>query len=173
MAAKLRVRSVMAKTEIPNRPDAFAGRRQVAIVASLYNEDYVQGLLDHCLDELTQLVPHSARSIYRVPGAFEIPVAVAEVLATRKPDVLIALGVIIQGATAHAELVAESVTASLQQQSVTQRIPIIHEVLLVQSAGQAEERTLQPRLNRGREAARAAVNMLELFTRLRSDETSG
>jgi 6,7-dimethyl-8-ribityllumazine synthase len=163
----------MAKTELLNRPDPFTGRRHVAIVASLYNGDYVQGLIDNCLDELTGLVPHAARSVYRVPGAFEIPVAVAEVLATRKPDVLIALGVIIQGATAHADLVAESVTASLQRQAETSRVPIIHEVLLVQSAAQAEERTLQPRLNRGREAARAAVNMLELFSRMRAEETAG
>ncbi len=163
----------MAKTELPSRPDAFAGRRHVAIVASLYNDRYVEGLLDNCMDELHELVPHAARSVYRVPGAFEIPVAVAEVLATREPDVVIALGVIIQGATAHAELVAESVTAALQQQAVAARVPVVHEVLLVQSADQAEERSLQPRLNRGREAARAAVNMLELFSQLRAGNQPG
>lgn len=157
----------MAKTEIPAKPEAIEGRRHVAIVASLYNETYVQGLIDHCLEELSELVPHAARSMYRVPGAFEIPVTVSEVLATREPDVVIAFGVIIQGETAHADLVAESVTAALQQQAVAARVPVIHEVLLVQSAGQAGERTLQPRLNRGREAARAAVNMLELFARMR------
>lgn len=163
----------MAKTELPSRPDAFSGRRHVAIVASLYNDHYVDGLLENCMDELHELVPHAARSVYRVPGAFEIPVAVAEVLASRAPDVVIALGVIIQGATAHADLVAEAVTASLQRQAVDARVPVIHEVLLVQSADQAEERTRQPRLNRGREAARAAVNMLELFTQLRAGERPG
>ena len=70
---------------------------------------------------------------------------------------------IIRGATAHADLIAESITRSLQQISIDNLLPIIHEVLLVNDAEQAETRSLGDEMNRGREAAESAVAMIEVM----------
>jgi 6,7-dimethyl-8-ribityllumazine synthase len=79
---------------------------------------------------------------------------------------VIALGLIIRGSTAHADLVAESVTTSLQQLAVDHRVPIIHEVLLVDDEKQAYARCIGANINRGREAARAATSMIDIFQEL-------
>ncbi|MDP4790463.1 MAG: 6,7-dimethyl-8-ribityllumazine synthase, partial [Verrucomicrobiales bacterium] len=89
-------------------------------------------------------------------------VACAEV----QPLAIIALGVIIRGSTAHADLIAASITRSLADTGVSHLIPVIHEVLLVENADQAEARTLGDELNRGREAAEAAVAMIEVMASL-------
>ena len=73
---------------------------------------------------------------------------------------------IIRGATAHADLVAESVTTSLQHLAVTHRVPIIHEVLLVDDDKQAYARCIGSNLNRGREAARIAASMVDIFAEI-------
>ena len=72
-------------------------------------------------------------------------------------DCILALGVVLQGETAHAELIARSVTAALMNLALEFRVPVIHEVLLLKNVEQAKARCLGPELNRGIEAARAAV----------------
>jgi 6,7-dimethyl-8-ribityllumazine synthase len=74
-------------------------------------------------------------------------------------DAIVAFGVIIQGATAHAELIGRTVTEALMQISLETRVPVIHEVLLVQNEEQARERCLGDEINRGTEAARVAIRM--------------
>ncbi len=151
----------------PSRPVVSTSRVNIAIVASLYNETYVQALLDAVRRELEQLVPLAHVMTYRVPGAFEIPVCAEFVLRHNKPDVVIALGVILRGATEHADLVGASVTDALQRMAVTHVVPVVHEVLLLESEEQARERCIGDRMNRGTEAARVAVNMIQLFEKLR------
>jgi 6,7-dimethyl-8-ribityllumazine synthase len=140
----------------------------IAIVASLYNNQFVQGLLDAGREELEELAPNASITVYRVPGAFEIPVCAELVLKSSEPDVVIAFGVIIRGSTEHADLVGATVTDALQQMAVRHVTPIIHEVLLVSSEEQAEERCLGVTMNRGTEAAQTAVNMLSLFRKMRA-----
>jgi len=74
---------------------------------------------------------------------------------------IIALGVIIQGETQHARLIAEAITHSLLDLSLRHRIPVIHEVLLVENEAQARVRCLGEEMNRGTEAARIAVRMIQ------------
>ena len=152
----------------PTRPRPIQEPVSIAIVASLYNNQFVQGLLDASREELEELAPNASITVYRVPGAFEIPVCSELVLKSTKPDVLIAFGVIIRGSTEHADLVGATVTDALQQMAVRHVTPIIHEVLLVSSEEQAEERCLGVTMNRGTEAAQTAVNMLSLFRKMRA-----
>ena len=152
-------------TALPQRPrHAQTQTARVAIVASLYNEQFTDALVDNTRDELSKILPNSHLDLARVPGAFEIPVA-CEALLNKpdKPSIIIALGVIIQGSTQHANLVADSVTHSLQEMAIRHKTPIIHEVLLVENEKQAYARCIGANLNRGREAARAAYTMVELF----------
>jgi len=142
-------------------------RRTFAIVASQYNAEFVHGLVDHARRELEAISPNFSIQTYEVPGAFEIPLMVQEV-AGRGVDAIIALGVIIAGQTQHANLIAGAITTSLQQLSLTHRLPIIHEVLLVSNADQARVRCLEEEINRGTEAARVAAQMVQTLGSLRS-----
>jgi 6,7-dimethyl-8-ribityllumazine synthase len=103
-----------------------------------------------------------------VPGAFEIPVVVQEVAAAQQVDAVIALGVIIQGATMHADLIGRSVTEALQQIALKHRTPVIHEVLLLDDEIQARQRCIDEKLNRGTEAARSAARIAEVVNGLKA-----
>lgn len=153
---------------IPQRPRITQERLSIAIVASLYNETYVEGLLNAAKDELQDIAPNVTITSYRVPGAFEIPVCTELILRSSKPDAVIALGVILRGATEHADLVAASVTDALQRAATTHCVPVVHEVLLLDTTDQAEERCLGATINRGTEAARVAINMVNLFAAMRA-----
>lgn len=153
----------------PSRPRPIQDRVSIAIVASLYNNQFVQGLLDAGREELEELAPNAVITVYRVPGAFEVPACAELVIKNTKPDAVITYGVIIRGSTEHADLVGASVTDALQQMAVRHTTPVIHEVLLVNSEEQAQERCLGTKINRGTEAAQAAVNMVALFRKMRAN----
>ncbi len=152
----------------PQRPrQIFTARRSFAIVASQYNPEYVKGLIDSVRREIETIAPKSTINIIEVPGAFEIPVALQEVAARGGFDAIIALGVIIKGQTAHADLIGRSITDSLQSIALRFRIPVIHEVLLVDNEEQARARTLGSTHNRGIEAARAALQIAEVMSEIK------
>ncbi len=130
-----------------------------AIVASRYNETYVQGLVDSATSELNEVEPGADVHLVRVPGSFEIPLAVKLVAMQKKVDAILALGVVLRGETAHADLIARSVTTALMNLALELKVPVIHEVLLLDNQNQAKARCLGAKLNRGTEAARAAVSI--------------
>ena len=136
-----------------------ATRRSFAIVASQYNPDFVKALVESTRRELMILVPQCSIETFEVPGAFEIPVVLQEIAHRGGFDAIIALGVIIEGETLHADLIGRSVTTALQDIALRFRTPVIHEVLLVRNEDQAKVRTLNEGNNRGIEAARAAVRV--------------
>ena len=148
-------------------PASFSNAGRSPIVASQYNSEFVEGLLTHAQKELAVLMPESSIQHVQVPGAFEIPLAVQEVAERGGVVAIIALGVIIQGETQHARLIAEAVTRSLLELSLAHRVPVIHEVLLVENEAQARARCLETEGNRGTEAARIAVRMAQGFGELR------
>lgn len=150
-------------TILPPRPRHVGSKVRICVVASRYNEEFTDALVENAIEELGVLIPQSRVDLVRVPGAFEIPVTISNVLIREQPACIIALGLIIRGATAHADLVAESVTASLQSMAVTHIVPIINEVLLVDDEKQAYARCVGASLNRGREAARAAASIIDVF----------
>lgn len=151
---------------LPPRPRHLGAKVRICIVASKYNEEFTDALVENAIDELSELMPNSRVDLIRVPGAFEIPVTVSHIIQRDPPVCIIALGLIIRGATAHADLVAESVTSSLQGLAVNHCVPVIHEVLLVDDEKQAYARCIGAALNRGREAARAATSMIDIFQEL-------
>jgi 6,7-dimethyl-8-ribityllumazine synthase len=155
---------------IPSRPAASLERSHIAIVASLYNQEYVDAMLDAARDELVVIAPHASIAVYRVPGAFEIPVTIEQILRQSETDAVLALGLIIRGETEHGDLVAASVTDALQRIAVAHATPIVHEVLLVDNDEQAEARCMGEEINRGTEAARVAVNMVSLFRKMHSTQ---
>lgn len=153
----------------PDAPRTTSRNGTVAIVASLYNHTYTDALVSSASETIGKLAPGLTLRIVRVPGAFEIPLAVEALASSENPPIaIIALGVIIRGSTAHADLIAESITRSLHDTSLSHLIPVIHEVLLVNNSEQAEARCLGDELNRGREAAQAAIAMIDVMAELES-----
>jgi len=146
------------------KPRIFTPKARICIVASKYNETFTHALLENAMAELSELAPQARIDVVRVPGAFEIPVMVAQSIDRVSPDCVIALGLLIRGNTAHADLVAAAVTDSLQRIAVETQVPVIHEVLLCDDEKQAYARCISEQLNRGREAARAAATMVDVIS---------
>jgi 6,7-dimethyl-8-ribityllumazine synthase len=149
----------------PTRARAAADRNarfRFAIVASEYNARFVQGLVDAATKEIRAAMPKATVLLQRVPGAFEIPLLVQKAArSVRGVDAVIAFGVILQGKTAHADLIAGSVTDALIRIALETGVPVVHGVLHG-TVAQARVRCLQPRSNRGVEAARTAMHMAQI-----------
>ena len=98
---------------MPSRPRQGTQRRTFAIVASEYNREFVDGLVDHAQRELNEISHAFNVMNFTVPGAFEIPLVVQEIAAKQEVDAIIALGVIIEGETAHdvPAIAAEAIVA--------------------------------------------------------------
>jgi 6,7-dimethyl-8-ribityllumazine synthase len=148
------------------RPRLVAAKRTFAIVASQFNPSYVQGLLDHAARELQ--TPMAKVALYRVPGAFEIPIVVRELAQQKKADVILALGVIIKGKTDHADNLSRSVTDALQRIALDYGVPVINCVHTFAKDLDARERCLEEKINRGTEAARAAIEIANVMSDLRT-----
>lgn len=153
--------SVPPKPRIPT-----SGRHKLAIVASQFNQEYTDGMVESTIDELAIVVPSARVDLIRVPGAFEIPLATKLVLENEEPTAVICLGLILEGETAHAELVATSVTDQLLKLSLQYNTPVVHEVLLVETHEQAHARCLGVEMNRGVDAARATASMMDVCKEL-------
>jgi len=146
-------------------------RRSYAIVASEYNPELVQELVNSAASELNSQSTGATVVLYQVPGAFEIPIVVQELARTQVYSAIIALGVIIYGKTDHGRLISETVTDHLMRISLENKIPVIHEVITA-----PDETTAQARVgkeyDRGAEAARAAVEMAQLLNDIARREVS-
>ena len=138
-----------------------------AIVASKYNARYVDAMLRAASKYLRDTGAEKIL-IVRVPGAYEIPVVVARLARTHSPPLsaIICLGVILRGATTHAQHIGEAVSNTLSQIQALHEIPIIHEVLLLENEQQARERCLSRDHNRGAEAAQTALEMAQVMRAL-------
>jgi 6,7-dimethyl-8-ribityllumazine synthase len=160
-------------TLIPPRPRQVGITRQVgirrrfALVASQFNQQYVQGLVNYATQELRALVPSVTIDLYQVPGAFEIPIVTRELARQKRADAILALAVILQGKTDHAVNLSSSVTDALQRIAIEDGIPVINAVLSLKTETQARERCLEGEMNRGTEAARAAVQISSTLADLR------
>jgi 6,7-dimethyl-8-ribityllumazine synthase len=156
--------------ESPPRPGITKAKRTFHIVASRFNSQFVDGLVDHAMQELRALAPDATISLHRVPGAFEIPVVVREVASRQSADAIIACGVILQGETNHAQNLSRSVTDALQCIAIENCVPVINVVLSFDNEAQARARCLENKINRGTEAARTAVEIANVLADVRSKQ---
>jgi 6,7-dimethyl-8-ribityllumazine synthase len=153
-------------TEFPLRPEVLNEAVRIAIVASEYNRSYVDGLMRFASEELAAIAPQAKLTNVRVPGSFEIPIAVQAVAKYHKPDAILAFGLIFDGETLHASLIATAVTQALLTISLKESVPVLHEVLVAKNEEQAKARCLSPELNRGTEAARAAIRIVQTLRQI-------
>ena len=154
----------------PSRPPIAKAKRTFYIVASRFNAQYVDGLVDHVVEELRALAPDGMILIHRVPGSFEIPVIAREVAIQNKASAIVACGVILQGETDHAQNLSRSITNALQHIAIERGVPVINAVLSFDNEEQARARCLKNKINRGTEAARAAVEIANVLSEVRSKQ---
>jgi len=125
-----------------------------ALVVSEYNREYTDALLSSAQ---TALTGHEQK-VVRVPGAFEIPL----LARSKKYAAVIALGLVWQGKTPHAQEITRAVTDALMRISLETDVPILHEVLAIKTDAEARARCMGTKLNRGREAAEAALALVSI-----------
>jgi 6,7-dimethyl-8-ribityllumazine synthase len=138
-----------------------------AIVVSRFNPEVTDGLLRGARGALTDAeVEDEDVTVVRVPGAFELPLTVGRLAATGRFHAVIALGALIKGDTMHFEYIAAAATHGLARAAASTGVPIAFGVLTTLTDEQAQARSGDGPGNKGREAARAAVEMATLFRRL-------
>lgn len=148
----------------------ISGRgRRFGVVASRFNGRVVEQLLAGAIECLRRHgVAEADLTVIRVPGAWEIPLALTELAAAGGFDGLVALGVVIRGETPHFEYVSGEASRGIARVSAEHRLPVGFGLLTCDTSAQAEERAGGKAGNKGWEAALAALEMADLVSRLRS-----
>ena len=155
--------------EIPDDVDVLEGeagptRRLIAVVVSKFNGDITTRLLESAFAELDTIgVARSQLTVVPVPGAFELPIAAMALAKTRRYLCVIALGCVIRGETPHFDYVASEAASGLQLAGLETGIPVSFGVLTCDTREQAEAR-----VSKGADAVRAALEMADLFSQLRT-----
>ena len=137
------------------------------IVASRFNSFIVDQLESGAIDTL---IRHGADKnhihLIKAPGAFELPMVVQRIAATKKYDAIIALGAVIRGGTPHFEYVAGECVKGIAHVALQYDVPVSFGVLTVDTIEQAIERAGTKAGNKGAEAAMSAIEMVSLFNNL-------
>jgi 6,7-dimethyl-8-ribityllumazine synthase len=143
--------------------------RTVGVVVSRFNGEISNKLLESALEALAAAgVSEERITVMPVPGAFELPFGAMALAKTRRYSCVIALGCVVRGETAHFEYVAGEAASGLQLAGLETGVPVAFGVLTVDTAEQAEAR-----LDKGADAARAALEMADLFAQVREQAKSG
>lgn len=135
---------------------------KVFIVASSWHSQIMDGLIAGARKELVRSGATDV-TLWRVPGAFELPLA-AELAIADGAQVVIALGVVIRGETPHFDYVCDAATQGLTQVQVNRRVPIGFGLLTVNTEQEALNRAGldRSREDKGAEAVQAALSMARL-----------
>jgi 6,7-dimethyl-8-ribityllumazine synthase len=135
-----------------------------AIVASRWNELISARLVEGAIDGLTRLGAKDGNvDLYRVPGAFEIPLLALRLAQSRKFDAIICLGTIIRGQTPHFDYIASEVTRGISHAGLTSGLPVVFGIVTADTVDQAIDRAGVKLGNKGFEAAMTAVELVNLY----------
>jgi len=147
----------------------YGADRTVGVVVSRFNGEISNKLLESALEALVSAgVSEERITVMPVPGAFELPFGAMALAKTRRYSCVVALGCVMRGKTAHFDYVAGEAASGLQLAGLETGVPVSFGVLTVDNTKQAEQR-----LDKGAEAARAALEMADLFAQVREQAKSG
>ena len=150
--------------------DHDAAGLRFAVVASRFNDEFVDGLLRGALDCLAR---HGAKAddvvVVRAPGAFEIPAVARKLIAGGGVDAIVALGCLLRGETPHFDFISAQVTSELSRVSVDAQFPVAFGVITCNTVEQAVARSLPGSGNKGWEAALAAIEMANLLRTMKDE----
>jgi 6,7-dimethyl-8-ribityllumazine synthase len=135
-----------------------------AIVASRWNEFITGRLVEGALDALERLGANEGSvSIYRVPGAFEIPLLAKRLAQSRRFDAIICVGTIIRGQTPHFDYIANEVARGISQAGLESGVPVVFGIVTADTVDQAIDRAGVKLGNKGFEAGMTAVELANLY----------
>lgn len=158
----------MAYKTIEGKLDASG--LKFAIVVARFNSFITERLLGGAIDGL---VRHGAKEdeidVVRVPGSWELPLAVSEVAKTGKYNAILCLGAVIRGDTPHFDYVAGEATKGVSQVSMQTGVPVAFGVLTTNTVEQAVDRAGAKQGNKGFDAAMTAIEMANVLQRLRGN----
>lgn len=136
--------------------------KRIAIVHSTYYKEEMEALVRSAVDTLKMAgIPEENIALYPAPGSFEVPLIGSVLAEHKRADALIGLGIIVEGETYHARLLAENVARGIMDVQIRYRIPFAFEVLYVNSIKFARRR-----LDKGKEAAEAVLSSLAQIERI-------
>ncbi|MCK5214074.1 MAG: 6,7-dimethyl-8-ribityllumazine synthase [Candidatus Omnitrophica bacterium] len=142
-------------------------RKNFGIVVSRFNDFITEKLLDGCLKELARLgVKKNQITVVWVPGAFEIPLTALKLAKKKTVSGVICLGAVIRGDTFHFELVAENCAAGIREASLITGKPVVLGVITTDTINQAYARSKDNGDNKGKEAACALVEMVNVLSKI-------
>jgi 6,7-dimethyl-8-ribityllumazine synthase len=163
------VEHVRGEVEVPDGFTVLEGtplgnRRSVGVVVSRFNGGVTNRMLQTALDSLLEAgVSQDSITVMPVPGAFELPLAAMALAKTRRYACIVALGAVVRGETPHFDYVASECASGLQLAGIETGVPVAFGVLTVDTVEQAEER-----IPKAADAVRSALEMADLFARLRA-----
>jgi len=140
---------------------------KVVLVVSRFNDVITERLLagaEDCLERHGCVEDN--RTVVRVPGAWEIPLATRKLVQSGKFDAIVALGALVRGDTPHFDFLAAEVSKGLGQIALDADIPVIYGVLTSDTVEQAMDRAGAKGGNKGWDAALSAIEMVNLFRRM-------
>ncbi len=144
---------------------------KIGIVVSRFNELITKAMLDGALNELRRMnVSDSDIHVVWVSGAYEIPFACQTLCESKQINALVTIGCIIRGETTHYEHIAQSISDGLIKVALEQRMPLGFGVITVENMAQAMDRSGGKHGNKGRDAARSAVEMAQIQITLNHKE---
>lgn len=159
----------MSEISIIEQKETYTGSAKIGIVASRFNSFIVDRLYDGAIKTLNSNgINNEAITSVKVPGAFEIPVAVQALLDENEYDAIITLGAIIRGETPHFDFISNECTRGIGQLAIDSGVPVIFGVLTVDNSEQAMDRAGDEESNKGSEAAAAALEMIGVLEKIKS-----
>jgi 6,7-dimethyl-8-ribityllumazine synthase len=142
-----------------------------AIVASRWNDFISSRLVEGALDALERLGADEKQvEVFRVPGAFEIPLLALRLAESEKFDAIICIGTIIRGQTPHFEYIAGEVTRGIGEAGLQTGVPVVYGVVTADTVDQAIDRAGVKLGNKGFEAATTAVELVNLYKSVKGEE---
>ena len=140
---------------------------KIALVVSRFNSFLTEQLVKGAEDAFVRLGGDGdCLDLVKVPGAYELPVAVKKLAISKRYDAIVALGAVVQGATTHASLINETTARAFSQISLETLVPVVDGVVSADSLEQAVERCGTKQGNKGFSAMQAAVEMVNLMKTL-------
>jgi len=149
--------------------DTYQGKLQakglkIAVVVSRFNGFLTERLLEGALDALAKLGAETADiAVYKVPGAFEIPIVVKKIAKGKKADGVVCLGALVRGDTPHFDFLGSEVTKGIAQSSLEDGLPVSFGILTVDTVEQGIERAGAKSGNKGWDAVLALVETISLL----------
>ena len=141
--------------------------RKISIIASRFNDFITARLMEGAMDALIRHgVVDKDITIYRVPGAFEIPPVAKRLAQSKKTDGVICLGAVIRGSTPHFDYVAAEASKGIAQVSLEAACPVVFGVLTTDTIEQAIERAGTKSGNKGFDAAVALLELMDLYAQI-------